>query len=213
MSDARARVAIDFFADLSCPWCYVGWETLKRAAAERRDAIAASVAWRTFLLSPDLPAEGYDRRAYLAQRFQPEQLRAAHAVLESAAAAAGAPLKINAATRIPNTIDAHRLVHWAAQDGAAEGMIDALYRAYFVDGLDIGARDVLLTIAEAQGFDPIETKAKLTSDVDRALILDFHNAAARLGLQGVPVAIFNKRIPVMGAQEEAAYLRALDAAA
>ncbi|HWA00763.1 MAG TPA: DsbA family oxidoreductase [Caulobacterales bacterium] len=212
MSRERARVAIDFFADLTCPWCYIGWETLKRAAAARRDAIAVSVSWRSFLLSADTPAEGVDRRGYLAQRFAPEQLRAAHAALEEAAREIGAPLNIDAATRIPNTVDAHRLVHWAAQDGQAETMIDALYAAYFVAGEDIGAGSVLVAKAAEAGLDPLDIAARLASDLDRQLIVDFHAAAERFGVQGVPVAIFNKRLPVMGAQSETTYGKALDAA-
>ncbi|MES1199241.1 MAG: DsbA family oxidoreductase [Pseudomonadota bacterium] len=212
MSGERARVAIDFFADVSCPWCYVGWATLKHAAAQRKAQFAIGVAWRTFMLSPELPPEGLDRKAYLTQRFAPEQLRGAHAAIEAAANAVGAPLNIDAAARIPNTVDAHRVIHWAANYGAAEGVIDALFHAYFVDGKDISARDVLVAAAESAGLDPQEIAAKLATDEDRALVLGFHAAAAKLGIQGVPVALFNRRVPVMGAQDEATYLGALEAA-
>lgn len=212
MSGERALVSVAFFADLSCPWCYVGWEGLKRAAAAQRDKVALQLAWRTFMLQPDTPREGADRKAYLAARFDSDRLRAAHEALQSAAAELGAPLDLDAATRIPNTTDAHRLVHWAGGQGVAEGVIDALFRAYFVDGRDIGDRDALVAIGESAGLDPIETRQRLESDLDRERMRSFHDVATQIGVQGVPVAVFNRKIPVMGAQGVEAYTRAIEAA-
>jgi predicted DsbA family dithiol-disulfide isomerase len=212
VSDTRPAIIVDFFADLSCPWCYLGWEALKAAAASRRDAASFSLAWRTFMLSPDAPAEGFDRKEYLGARYDAAHLRAANDALKSTADAVGAELNIGAATRIPNTIDAHRVVHWAASYGLAEALIDALFHAHFVDGLDIGDVNVLVTVAESKGLDPNEIRARLATDEDRKLILDFHTAAARLGIQGVPVAIFNRKHPVMGAESIEGYARAIDAA-
>ncbi|MES1198619.1 MAG: DsbA family oxidoreductase [Pseudomonadota bacterium] len=209
---ARPTVAIDFFADVSCPWCYVGWEAMKRAASVQRETFSVSVAWRTFLLSPDLPLEGVDRAQYLSH-YSPEQLKASEAALRAAAAAAGAPFAIEKATRIPNTIDAHRVVHWAAEYGQAEGVIDTLFRAHFAEGQDISARDTLVQAAEANGLDPHEVAERLASKRDRDLILQFHAAAVRIGIQGVPLAVFNRRVPVMGAQSEAVYAEALAKAA
>lgn len=213
MSAARTPVTVDFFADLTCPWCYVGWSALKRAAAEKRERIAAHVAWRTFMLAPDTPAEGLDRASYLSERFPPERLAAAHAALNAAAAATETPLNLDAAIRIPNTRDAHRLVHWAAQDGVAEPVIDALFHAYFVEGRDIGARAELLRVAENAGLDPQETAQRLSSAQDQDVVLGFHTAAMRLGITGVPVAIFNRKIPVMGAETSEHYGEAFEAAA
>ncbi|MEJ0061065.1 MAG: DsbA family oxidoreductase [Terricaulis sp.] len=212
MSDTRPAIIVDFFADLSCPWCYVGWESLKAAAASRRDTASFSLAWRTFMLSPDAPPEGYDRKDYLAARLDPARLRAANEALKAAANAAGAELNIDAATRIPSTVNAHRVVHWAASYGLAEAMIDTLFRANFVDGLDIGDTNVLVAAAESKGLDPNEVRTRLATDEDKKLIRDFHIAAARLGIQGVPVAIFNRKHPVMGAESVEGYARAIDAA-
>lgn len=210
MSEKRT-VIVDFFADLSCPWCYVGWEGLKRATIAKSDAVSVTVSWRTFLLSPDAPPEGYDRQQYLSARYDPARLAEAHDALKAAADAAGAPIKVDAA-RLPNTINAHRVVHWAAGYGLAEPVIDALFRAYFVDGKDISEADVLIAAAEASGMDPGETRERLASDQDRKLMLDLHGAASRLGISGVPVAVFNRRLPVMGAQGPDAYARALEQA-
>lgn len=207
------RVTIDFFADISCPWCHVGWASLKQAAAQRQGQIAAQVAWRSFLLSPDTPPEGIDRRAYLTSKFAPEQLAAAHKALDDAAAAAGVELRLDAPTRIPNTIDAHRLIHWASGQNVAEPVIDALFAAYWIEGRDISVHAELTRIAESVGMDPHEVAAQLATDEDRGEILNIHAAAQGIGVTGVPVAIFDRRIPVMGAQAAAVYLRALDTAA
>ncbi len=208
----RPPVAVDFFADLSCPWCYVGWAALKQAAQSKRDAFAVSVAWRTFLLSPEMPRAGVDRLEYLSARFQPEQLAAAQQTLEAAAAAAGAEINLNAAKRLPNTIDAHRVVQWAAREGAGEGVIDALFNAYFVEGRDLGDAEVIATTAALAGMDPQETRKRLATEMDRATILNFHRAAQTLGLHGVPVAVFNRRVPLMGAQSAESYTQAIIAA-
>jgi predicted DsbA family dithiol-disulfide isomerase len=207
------RVTIDFFADISCPWCHVGWASLKQAAAQRRGQIATQVAWRGFLLSPDTPPEGVDRRAYLTSKFAPEQLAAAHKALNEAAEAAGVELHLDAPARIPNTIDAHRVIHWASSQGVAEPAIDALFAAYWIEGRDISVHEELTRIAESIGMDPQEVAAQLATDEDRAEILNVHAAAHGIGVTGVPVAIFDRRIPVMGAQGAEVYLRALDTAA
>ena len=207
------RVTIDFFADISCPWCHVGWASLKQAAAQRQGQIATQVAWRGFLLSPDTPPEGVGRRAYLTSKFAPEQLAAAHKALNEAAAAAGLELHLDAPKRIPNTIDAHRVIHWASGQGVAEPVIDALFAAYWIEGRDISMHGELTRIAESVGMDPQEVAAQLATDEDRAEILNIHAAAQGIGVTGVPVAIFDRRIPVMGAQGADVYLRALDTAA
>jgi predicted DsbA family dithiol-disulfide isomerase len=211
MSDEpAASVTIDFFADLTCPWCYVGWAALKHAAIERRDHISIALNWRTFLLAPDLADDGVDRKAYLKARYAPDRLQAAEQALADAAAAADAPLDMESVTRIPNTIDAHRLVHWATEHALAGPVIDALYQAYFVDGRNIGDAAELTAIAEALGMDPIETGAQLASNLDRETVLGFHLSAVNLGLTAVPAAVFNRKQAVMGGQSPEVYGAALD---
>ncbi|GAM99320.1 2-hydroxychromene-2-carboxylate isomerase [alpha proteobacterium U9-1i] len=207
------RVTIDFFADISCPWCHVGWASLKQAAAQRQGQIGANVAWRGFLLAPDTPPEGVDRRAYLQRKFQPDQLAAAHKALTDAAEAAGVALNLEAPARIPNTIDAHRVIHWASEQGVAEPLIDALFSAYWIDGVDVSEHAALVQIAESVGMDPREIAAKLATNTDRDAIQEMYATALKIGVTGVPVAIFDRRIPVMGAQNADVYLRALDTAA
>jgi predicted DsbA family dithiol-disulfide isomerase len=210
MQETHARAAIDVFADLTCPWCFVGWEALKQAARATPE-VKCSVAWRSFLLHPDMPAEGVDRRAFLRERFgdDPERAAAIRAGLMAAATEAGAPLDLGAAERLPSSVNAHRLIHWAAGQGRAETCIDVLFEAYWVNGLDIGQADVLAAAAEAAGMDGAMVADLLAGEADRDLIHEYHTAAARAGVQGVPVVIVNRKAVLMGAEAPAVYQRAI----
>lgn len=207
----RTALTVDFFADVTCPWCYVGWAALKQAAAAHGE-LAVNVSWRTFMLAPDMPEGGVDRRAYLGQHFAPERLAAARTALSEAAAAAQVELRLDAPARIPRTLDVHRLIHWASGQGVAERAIDALFHAYWVEGRDIGASEELVRVGESVGMDPGELKARFSTESDVALMLEFHAAAQGIGVTGVPVAVMNRRIPVMGAQAAAVFEEAFAAA-
>lgn len=208
----RPLVNVDFFADVVCPWCYVAWAALKKAAAAQRTTLGVSVAWRSFLLNPDIPPEGLDRAAVLETLFAgtPDKAAASKAALQAAAAAADAPLDLAAAKRIPNTMNAHRLIHWAAQADVAETVIDSLFDAYFAHGAHIGETSVLAALGDQAGLDAAASlRARLESDEDKEMILSLHAAAAKIGVQGVPMAILNRKIPVMGAESPDAYEAAL----
>lgn len=212
MSGERLRV--DFIADLCCPWCYVSWRALDRAIAARPD-LDVERAWGAFLLRPDTPPFGFDRAEYLAKIFAgaPEKAQASRAALHAAADDAGAPLDLDAAKILPNTIDAHRLVQWAAGQGRLLAAVDALFAAYFVEGRNIGDRDVLIDIAGNCGLDRDIIAGLLNSDSDWNIVADSHNAAVEAGVRGVPVTLFNGRFARQGAESVAVYSRMLDAAA
>lgn len=203
------HVAIDFFADVSCPWCYVGWEALKRAAEARPD-VSCAVAWRNFLLHPEVPAEGMDRAVYFKDRFVPDRLAAIHEALAKAAADAGVTLDVSKPKRVPNTIDAHRLIHWSAGQGRAEMAIDALFAAYWVDGHDIGNRAILAELAGGIGLDGALVGDLLASDADRDTILALHATSQKIGVSGVPLAILNRQAVLMGAESVENYGLAID---
>jgi predicted DsbA family dithiol-disulfide isomerase len=203
------RVAIDFFSDVSCPWCYVGWAALKRAA-EARPEIACALSWRNFLLHPEAPPEGVDRKDYFKDRYDPEKLRAIHAALEAAAAEAEVPLNLAAPSRLPNTINAHRLIHWAAGQNRAEAAIDALFAAYWVDGRDVGALETLGEVADEIGLDGALVRELMAGDADRDAIAALHAMSVRIGVTGVPVAILNRQAVLMGAESVATYGEAID---
>lgn len=208
MSAPRA-VRIDIFADLICPWCYVGWAALKAGARTHPD-IRCGVQWRNYLLHPDTPSGGYDRKAFFKGRYEPEKLAAIHTALLAAAEAAQIALDLAAPQRLPNTLDAHRLIRWAAGQGCAEAAIDALFAAYWIDGRDIGAPAVLAELAGDIGLDPGIVADLLASEADRDAIAAMHNEAVRIGVSGVPVVLLNRQAVLMGAETPEAYAAAID---
>lgn len=213
MSAERRVIAVDYFADLACPWCYVGWVALKRAAHQRRETIVLELRWHSLLLWPNTPKEGMDREAFMSTRVNPVRQRAGEQALLAAGQVAGAPFNEKMPARPPNTLDAHRMVHWASQQGAAEALIDQIYRAYWVDGGDIGKSEVLLAAAKAAGLDPKPFAKKLASDADRQTVRDIHAASTRIAASGAPVTVFNRRKRLIGAQQVDAVGYTLDALA
>lgn len=208
-----ATVQIDFVADLCCPWCYVSWRALDVAMSAHPE-ITFERRWGAFLLRPDTPKEGFDRKVYLKKLFagQPERAEASRAALQAAADDAQAPLELEAAQKLPNTMNAHRLIEWANGQSRLVEMVDALFAAYFVGGRDIGDDAVLCDIAAEQGLDRAIVADLLAGEQDWARVADAHNAAVQAGVRGVPVVIFNQKFARQGAESVAAYARCLQAA-
>jgi len=214
MGGARMTdLIVDLFADPTCPWCFVGWRSLLAAAAQRPD-VDVHVIWRPFLLRPDAPADGVDRRAFFAERMKddPDRWTAMRAALVAAAAEVDAPLDLEAPTRIPNAIDAQRLILWALGQDKLAPVVEALLRAYWTHGRDIGEADVLVDVAQAGGLDAEIVAHLLDSDADRDTVLAHHASAHQLGIAGVPAMVFGRRVARVGAESPAIYLRAIDVA-
>jgi len=204
---------IETFADLICPWCYIGRHRLLRALAER-PRVAPEVRWQPFQLNPDMPRQGMERDAYMAAKFGgPERARQILSVVEDTAERDGLDLRMGRIKRTPNTFDAHRLIRFAGRRGAAGPIVDALFHAYFVDGLDIGDIDTLAATAAGVGLDQAEIRALLLSDAEVANVRSADQTARQLTLQAVPCFIFNRRYALSGAQEPGSFLPLLDLAA
>ncbi len=201
---------IDIVSDVVCPWCFIGKRRLEKALVLRPE-IAVEIVWRPFQLNPDMPAEGVDRQAYLAAKFGGD----AHAErIYANVAAAGASVDIDFAfdriRRTPNTRDAHRLIRHAAAEGRADAMVEALFRAYFLDGRDIGEHAVLAEIAGAVGLDAAEAVAFLESPAELDHVLAEERGARRIGVNAVPCFIFERQYAVSGAQEPEFFLPVFD---
>ena len=203
---------IETFADLICPWCYIGKRRLARALADRQ-RLPVEIRWQPFQLNPDMAPGGMDRGSYLAAKFGgSERARQIHLVVEETAERDGLPLRLDLVRRTPNSFDAHRLIRIAARRGLGDPMADALFHAYFVEGLDIGDRDTLAATAATLGFDVQEIKGLLATDAEAAAVYGADALARQLGLQAVPCYIFNRRYALSGAQEPASFLPLLDLA-
>jgi predicted DsbA family dithiol-disulfide isomerase len=203
-------IKLDILSDPICPWCYIGWTNLARALEARPDHPLA-IEWHPFQLNPDMPAEGMDRRAYMAAKFggQEGAVRAYMPVMKHAAAA-GLTLHLDRIPRTPNTLDAHRLIHWAGIEGRQTPVALALFKAYFVEGQDIGDPATLTEIAARAGLDRAMIATLLTSDADAADIAARDAHARRRGVTGVPTFVLANQHVISGAQPTQLWLDILD---
>ncbi len=193
------KLEIDVISDVVCPWCYLGKRKLD-AAMKQVEAFAYDVRWRPFQLDPTIPPEGIARSEYMSRKFGPEKIAAIHARLEEAGQEEGLAFAFDKITRSPNTLDAHRLIRWAQPSGKQSEIVERLFNLYFVEGQDIGDRDVLIDIAKQAGLD-VELITKLfVESVDIVPVQEEMSTAARMGISGVPFFIFGGKYAVSGAQ-------------
>ena len=196
----RPWVKLDILSDPICPWCYIGKANLDAAIADHPDH-PFTVEWHPFQLNPDMPSGGMDRREYLETKFGgKDNAVKVYGRIEQAAKDAGLEIDFAAMQRTPNTIDAHRLIHWAGLEGRQPAVVAALFRAYFADGKDIGDRDTLLEIATGAGMDRAMTERLLDSDADAADIRARDANARSKGVSGVPTFIVANQHALSGAQ-------------
>ena len=192
-------IRLDILSDPICPWCYLGKVRLDRALEARPDHPFA-VEWHPFQLNPDMPPEGMDRRAYLEAKFGgKEGAVQAYLPLVEHAAASGVALNLDRIARTPNTLDAHRLIHWAGLEGRQGAMVAALFRAYFREGRDIGDAGVLAALAGEAGLDPAVVARLLAGDADRALVTERDAHARARGVSAVPTFILADTYAISGA--------------
>src|SRR6202167_4641297 len=153
MEAEPSQMNIEILSDVVCPWCYVGKRRLEAALAQSDDA-GVAVRWRPFQLDPTIPSQGLDRRAYMRAKFRDDaRLAEVHARLRAVGAEVGIEFDFDAISRSPNTLDAHRLIRWAAASGVQEEVVERLFSAYFEHGRDIGNRTALTEIAARSGMD------------------------------------------------------------
>jgi len=210
-------LSIDIVSDVVCPWCYIGKRRLEAALAQRvsKPAPLAQVRWLAFQLNPDIPAAGVDRRDYLEHKFGgPARAEQIYARIRAAGNEVGIPFDFERIVRQPNTVNAHRLIAWAQQINlnAADALIERLFRAYFIDGIDIGDTDALASVAGTAGFDATAAQVWLASDGGRVDVEAEEQRSRALGVTGVPFFIFNGRLAVSGAQPPDVLLDAIEQA-
>lgn len=193
-------VSLDIFSDPVCPWCYIGMANLDRALADHPDH-PFMIQWHPFQLNPDMPPEGMAKRAYLEAKFGGKaRVDAIHERLREMARAAGVDLDPDKPQRMPNTLDAHRLIHWAGIEGRQPAVAGALMRAYWTEGRDIGDHDTLAAIAAENGMDRDATLRLLGSDADAGDIAARDADARQKGVNAVPTFLVARQYVLSGAQ-------------
>jgi predicted DsbA family dithiol-disulfide isomerase len=213
LAPPKARLTIEIVHDLVCPWCFLGVRRLLRTLRRRPD-LMFDLAWRPFLLNPDMPRSGMPRPDYVIRKFGGEdRARRLYASIGEIGRAEGVPFRFERIDRTPSSVDAHRLVRHADRNGCADAVVEALFCAYFADGHDIGDIGVLATIAGTCGLDPVATRRFLSSEEDVDAVYADNLRAHRLGINGVPCFVVGGRHAIAGAQEPEVIERLLDVAA
>jgi predicted DsbA family dithiol-disulfide isomerase len=193
-------IRLDIFSDPVCPWCYVGKANLDRALAAHPDH-PFQIQWHPFQLNPDMPPEGVAKRAYLEEKLGGKaRVDAVHERLREVARGAGVDMDPDRPQRMPNTLDAHRLIHWAGIEGVQSAVVTALMRAYWVEGRDIGDHATLADIGGENGMDRDATLRLLQSDADAEDIRARDEDARRKGVTAVPTFLIARQYVVSGAQ-------------
>ena len=203
-------VRLDIFSDPVCPWCYLGKANLDRALEAHPDHPFV-IEWHPFQLNPDMASEGVDKRDYLLKRFGSEaQLQEVHDRFRQIARENGVQMDPDTPKRIPNTLNAHRLVHWAGLEGRQAFAVAALMCAYWVDGRDIGNLGVLADIAAGIGMDRAVVERLLNSDADLDTVTAREAHARERGVSAVPTFLIANQYVVSGAQPPELWARAID---
>lgn len=201
--DAGAAVLkplkIDVVSDVMCPWCFIGKRRLEKALEMAGD-VDTAVEWHPFQLDPTLPEDGKDRQQYLDEKFGPERAREIYARIEAAGSEEDIPFAFGAIKVSPNTLNAHRVIKWAGIEGKQDGVVEALFKAYFLDGANLTDHDVLVAAAEAGGMDGEMVRRLLGTDADLAETEAAVVHAQAIGVQGVPTFILDGKYALSGAQ-------------
>jgi len=207
---------IDVISDVVCPWCFIGKRNLEQALktwrAKHRDQ-EPMVRWHPFQLNPQLPASGVPRKQYLENKFGgPERAKEIYARVLAAGKRAGIDFAFDAIQVQPNTINAHRMLQFAAERGKQDEMAEVIFRRYFLEGADLSDTQTLADMAQQAGLNRDEAAAYLASDANSELIKEQDRRARAIGVEGVPFFIFNQRLALSGAQPPEVIVEAMEKA-
>ena len=203
-------IRVDVVSDVVCPWCFIGKRRLEKAVALTPD-IPVEVFYHPYFLNDWIPREGMPREEYLTKKFgSPEAYRGNASRVAEAAAEEGLTYALDKIARQPNTLDSHRLIHWAGKRGKGPEMKQRLMDLYFTEGADLSDREVLVQAAADIGMDAARTREMLASDADVERIENEANAAKDAGIDGVPTFILGGVAAVTGAQSPEVLANAIE---
>ena len=200
---------IDFVSDVACPWCVIGLVGLERAIATLGDEIDADITFQPFELNPHMAPEGEDVNEHLAKKYggSPDQFTAARANIRARGAALG--FTFGERSRIWNTFDAHRLLHWAGLEGHQHALKRALLEAYHGQGRNPSDHGELIAIATAVGLDGAHAAQILATDAYASEVRADEQQWLRAGIHAVPAVIVNRRHLIEGGQPPEVFVQAL----
>ncbi|WEK02012.1 MAG: DsbA family oxidoreductase [Candidatus Sphingomonas phytovorans] len=202
---------IDFVSDVSCPWCIIGLRGLEEALARTADLVDAHITFQPFELNPAMPPEGQNIVEHVAQKYgsTPEQSAANREMIRTRAAELGFTMRGTDQSRIYNTFDAHRLLHWAEMEGHQPALKRALFDAYFTDQQDPSNQEVLVAAAEKAGLAPEAAREVLASGRYAEEVRQAEQLWQSRGITAVPAIVIDDRYLISGGQPPEAFEQAL----
>ena len=207
-------LTIDIVSDLVCPWCFIGKRHLEAALASMGDAAPpVQIRWHPFQLNPDLPLEGVTRKSYIETKFGgPQRAAEIYARVKQAGAATGLDLQFDRILQQPNTLAGHALVALAQEEGKGDAVVEALFKAYFEEGVFIGDAKTLTEIGAAHGIARAKIEAVL-SDPQTLQNVAAQDASVRAqGISSVPFFVIGQQFNLSGAQPKEAIRQAIERA-
>lgn len=201
---------LDVVIDVVCPWCYVGKKQLDKAM-DMRPGVISAMRWRPYQLGPETPEGGVDRAAHYKKKFgDSPQYKASRQHLETLGKELGISFDFDSECKIANTLDAHRLIRWSYTSGVQSQVVEDLMQRYFEDCAFLGDKDLLVDVAVKAGMDGELVAELLSGDKDKDLVQQEVFQAAQMGIQGVPMFIFDSKAGVSGAQEAQVLVDVMD---
>lgn len=195
------QLRIDIVSDVICPWCFVGKRRLEKALQLLAGDVHPEITWLPFQLNPQMPAGGLEREVYRTAKFGSlERSRSLDAEMRRVGAGEGISFAFEKIKRTPHTLLAHRMIWLARRQGVQDAVVEALFGAYFIDGLDIGDRDALVRIATANGIERQRAGSFLDGREGSAEVRAEEEWARSSGVSGVPLFVIDGRYAIAGAQ-------------
>jgi predicted DsbA family dithiol-disulfide isomerase len=205
------QIRIDFVSDVSCPWCAIGLKSLEQALGRVADVASADVHIQPFELNPQMGPEGQDIAEHIKEKYgaSPEQQAQSREMIRQRGEDVGFTFDMSKRGRIYNTFDAHRLLHWAEEQGRQRDLKMALFEAYFTRGEDPSSHEVLLGVVEQVGLDRDEAARILASDTYATEVRAIEQLFQNAGVHSVPAIIVNQRHLISGGQPPEVFEQAL----
>lgn len=202
---------IDFVSDVACPWCVIGLRSLQQALDAVGDQVQAEIHFQPFELNPDMPPEGENTTEHVARKYgaNPERSAASRNAIRESGEALGFRFNYNSESRIWNTFDAHRMLHWAGLEGRQRELKEALFAVNFTEQKSTSDHEVLVGAAKVAGLDEAKAREILSSGAYTEEVRQDEALWRNRGISAVPSVIFNQRWMIQGGQPPKVFEQAI----
>jgi predicted DsbA family dithiol-disulfide isomerase len=205
------NMRIDFVSDVSCPWCIIGLKALETALVRLDGTVAAEMHFQPFELNPQMGPDGQNIVEHIGEKYgsTPEQSAQTRALIKERAADLGFEMRMHEGSRIYNTFDAHRLLHWAQTEGKQGALKHALFKAYFTDGAKMSDHETLVQVAASVGLDAKKAREILADGTYTDEVRAQQAFYRQQGINAVPAIVINEKYLISGGQPVDVFERAL----